>query len=333
MTNTGDGTARAVALEVAVSDGTNLRSFDLPQMLPGCTPATVFKNPNGTGGISGVRCTLVDIAPGATQYVSVRVPTNGIPDGTRARRLHPGDLVERRRAADVAARHDDGDRAPTGARPTPMSTIAAPEVISIATPTTAQTATIVNTTAPVSLSNQVLIKVATPRKVAAGSLATPLGARASRDARAGRDRGDQARRTAAGGHLALSRKRHGSEMVPTERLQGIAVDHRAGTSATTRTRPIRSRSRSRRSCPARWHRTSRRASSGRWASSTSLATTAPTSSPVRTASGSAPATSSQSCSQHRAVWAIRCSPRFPGGVISEEDTVQFAVGDPRMARR
>jgi hypothetical protein len=166
VANTGEGTARSVVLEIAVNDGTNPLTFDLAQMLPTCASATVF------GSSPGLRCTLGDIGPGQTRYVSVRVPTNGVAAGTQFvgragldssnADLPSESTLDATEAFVPAAVLDD-----SGVQ------IAVAEVIEIATATSVQTATIVNTTAPVSPTNQVVIKAVTPRTVLTSSLTPP----------------------------------------------------------------------------------------------------------------------------------------------------------------
>jgi hypothetical protein len=160
--NTGDGTARSVTLELAAGDGSTMLGFDLGQM-PGCSAATVF------GGLTGVSCSLGDIASGATRFVPARIPTNGMSEGTQLLGVAGLDSSN----ADLPAMSTLG---PTVAIvPTPVldgdgNQIAAAEFIGVATSTSTQTATLVNTTDPVSQFNQLVIKFLQPRRVASSSL-------------------------------------------------------------------------------------------------------------------------------------------------------------------
>jgi hypothetical protein len=167
VANTGEGTARSVTIELAADDGSNPLTFDLGQMLPTCVAGPVFG-----GTTTGVTCTLGDIGPGQTRYVSVRVPTNGVAAGTQFSGL-----------AQVASSNADVPGAslleateafvPEPVRDDEGTQIAVPEVIAVATGASAETATVVNTTEPVSAFNQVALKVVTPRKVATSSLTPP----------------------------------------------------------------------------------------------------------------------------------------------------------------
>jgi hypothetical protein len=166
VTNTDAGTARNVTLDVAANGGA--LSFDLAQM-PGCSAATVF------GSLSGVRCSLGDIAGATHRYVSVRIPTNGVSNGTQfvgVAQLHssnahlPGTSALGATQAIVPAPVLDG----SGVQ------IAGPEVIGILTSLSTQTATFVNTTVAVSPTNQLRISVRTPHRVTTSSLAHTLAA-------------------------------------------------------------------------------------------------------------------------------------------------------------
>jgi hypothetical protein len=169
VANTGTGTARAVTIDLAVTDGANAHAFDLAAMLPGCTPMTVF------GTLAGVRCTVADIAPGATQFVPVRVPTNGLADGTELSGF------ARVYSSNAEVPGQSTLSTTTAVIPQPVlddtgTQIAVAEVIQTVTPVSAATATLVNTVEAVSPVNQLVVKVTIPRKVTAASLATPPAA-------------------------------------------------------------------------------------------------------------------------------------------------------------
>ena len=167
VTNSGDGTAHNVTLELVGFANASSLSFDLAVM-PGCVVDQVFDNSQ-----LGLRCDLGSIGSGLTRNVSVRIPTAGVTDGTQILGIARLDSSN----ADLPP--DSTLAVTTAVIPQPVvdpltnQVIAAAEVIQIASSTSAQAATVVNTTDPVSASNQVLIRVRQPRKIFASSL-TPL---------------------------------------------------------------------------------------------------------------------------------------------------------------